>query len=94
MTVTPVVAVAVWMAAAMSAASEPLLSNTTLVGVQPEAHEIVSCSPAARPVVATDCFSESGLRAAAVVASNWSMLWKEKYGSLCGWRSSLPQMPA
>ena len=35
-----------------------------------------------------------GARTVAVVASNWSMLRNEKYGSLCGWRLSLPQMPA
>ena len=68
--------------------------KVTLVGVQPEAQVIVSWSPATRPVNVTICCSVRLVRAAAVVASNSSMLWKEKYGSLCGWRLSLPQMPA
>ncbi len=69
--------------------------KVTSVGVQPEAQEMVICSPASRPVKVTDLLlGQMGARTAAVVASNWSMLRKEKYGSLCGWRLSLPQMPA
>ncbi len=55
-----------------------LAPNVTAAEVGHPAHDNVNCSPASRPAKLTTCCSCSWDGAAAVVASTWSTLAKEK----------------